>query len=382
MRTPDPPARHRINVATDLHQCILQSLATPVLVLSPLRVVVFANNAAERILGTSHPILDIGNGIQDRQLEELGVKLRREDMSWNTIIDEIISRTDNGTVEHQENWQSLDDTSDAANANVEVIIDNPRLKGGDREFMVSPSAMIRGSEVYYVLSFEKVTHNRAASGSFPSEGKVDELALPQPEPHYSSIHSSLPSYPSPLPAKYWSQVKKAIFESSNVSAFLLSSDEEFCLANKKARELFGDVVGGPEGCDALRFRDKTEMWNEDFTRKLDEDEFPGLKLVRTKRNFEELTYGITHWKTRVKMIMTLTGECLYDDQTDEFLGGICWCTDVQEYSNFLLHQQQKKLISHETICNLMPHMVWTTGVDGQLDYFSERVQSDNDFPIL
>jgi hypothetical protein len=71
--------------------------------------------------------------------------------------------------------------------------------------------------------------------------------------------------------------------------------------------------------------------------------------------------------------MNVSGECLYDDDTGEFLGGICWCRDLQEYSDFLSEQQQRILESHETICNLMPHLVWTTTTDGDCDWFSQRV---------
>jgi hypothetical protein len=74
-----------------------------------------------------------------------------------------------------------------------------------------------------------------------------------------------------------------------------------------------------------------------------------------------------------KVVMNVSGECLYDDDTGEFMGGICWCRDLQEYGDFLSEQQQRTLESHETICNLMPHLVWTTTTEGFCDWFSQRV---------
>ena len=71
-------------------------------------------------------------------------------------------------------------------------------------------------------------------------------------------------------------------------------------------------------------------------------------------------------------MMNVSGECLYDDDTGEFMGGICWCRDLQEYSD-LSQQEQRRLENHETICNLISHMVWTTTPDGMCDWHSERV---------
>jgi hypothetical protein len=37
-------------------------------------------------------------------------------------------------------------------------------------------------------------------------------------------------------------------------------------------------------------------------------------------------------------------------------------------------QKRQKLQSYETICDSLPHIVWTTAVDGQAGYFSQRVK--------
>jgi hypothetical protein len=177
------------------------------------------------------------------------------------------------------------------------------------------------------------------------------------------------------------RIKKAVFDSSNIAAFILTVDEKFYLTNKKTRELLGDVMGGAEGCDGLSLRRKLEIWDEHFTRRLEPSEFPGLRLVRAKKPFTDYRCGFMHAITGDRVVMNVSGECLYDDDTGEFMGGICWCKDLQEYSDFLREQQQRTLESHETICNLMPHLVWTTTTEGVCDWFSQRVRQEVPFQV-
>ena len=86
-------------------------------------------------------------------------------------------------------------------------------------------------------------------------------------------------------------------------------------------------------------------------RRLEPAKFPGLKLVRAKAPFTNYRCGFTLFITGEKIVVSVSKECLYDDDTGEFMGGICWCHDAEEYSHFLSLQMQTRLKSHETICN-------------------------------
>ena len=131
-------------------------------------------------------------------------------------------------------------------------------------------------------------------------------------------------------------------------------------------------MGAENGCEGEELRRQLEVWDEHFERRLGPEELPGMKVVTTRAPFTDYRCGCLHADTRKRIILIVHGECLYDDDTGEFLGGLCWCDDLQEFSEFVLEQQQRKLRSHETICDLMPHLVWTTAVEGKCDYFSER----------
>jgi hypothetical protein len=116
-----------------------------------------------------------------------------------------------------------------------------------------------------------------------------------------------------------------VFDSCNFAAFILSADEKFYLANKKTREFLGDVMGGAEGCEGVSLRSRLEVWDEHFTRRLDQSEVPGVRLVREKIPFVNYRCGFVHAMTGVRIAMNVSGECLYGDDTGEFVGGVCWC---------------------------------------------------------
>ena len=144
------------------------------------------------------------------------------------------------------------------------------------------------------------------------------------------------------------RIKKAVFESTDIG-FILSVDEKFYLTNKKTREVIGDVMGGAEGCDGLSLRARLKIWDENFTRGLEAKEFRGMRLVRARAPFKDYRCEFTHAVTGNEVMMKVSGECLYDDDSGEFMGGIFWCRDLQEYSD-LSEQEQRRLESHETIC--------------------------------
>jgi hypothetical protein len=169
------------------------------------------------------------------------------------------------------------------------------------------------------------------------------------------------------------RIKNAVFDSHSIMGFILTADEKFYLTNKKTREVIGDVMGGADGCDGPSMRTRLGIWDENFTRKLEATEFPGMKLVRAKKPFSDYRCGFGHAITGDRITMNVSEECLYDDDTGEFLGGLCWCRDVQEYTDFLIDEKGRLLQSHETICDLMPHLVWTTTNDGLVDWYSRRV---------
>ncbi|KAK6596941.1 histidine kinase hhk6p [Botrytis cinerea] len=131
------------------------------------------------------------------------------------------------------------------------------------------------------------------------------------------------------------------------------------------------VYGGENGCRQNMFRDALQIWDAEFTRQLSPDEYFGTVLTRTRKPFTNQRSGFINPINGDRMTTLMSGECLYDE-AGIYLGAICWCEDIQEYEQYLIEKQHNLLRSHETICDLMPHLVWTARPDGYCDWYSRR----------
>jgi hypothetical protein len=342
----------------DLQLAVLRFLPTPVLVLSPSRTAVFANKAAEKLLGNPKPIHSTAPRVPGQTPTELGLKLLHN-LQWNVVLEDLVSAHN----------RADDDWNECPAHEVDALVSNETLDH-EKNVRILLGTLNAEDGIHFILSFEK------------RRTRLKDTAVPHHDEKISSIPRLFPPPPDGAPSggnvdkiRDISKFKMTVFDSCNVAAFILSADEKFYLANKKTREFLGDVMGGADGCDGVSLKSRLEVWDEHFTRRLDQSEVPGVRLVREKTPFVNYRCGFIHAMTGVRIAMNVSGECLYDDDTGDFVGGVCWCRDIQEYSDFLNDRQQQRLKSHETICNLMPHLVWTTTPDGYCDWYSERVRS-------
>jgi len=352
MHAQSESARHS---SLDLQLAVLRHLPTPVLVLSPSRKAVCLNRAAERTIGSSNPI-QTETSILGQGPGDLGIKLLYN-RRWDVVLDRLVAAHEETVLEGRQ----------CPVHELDAVVSNTDLMYDDRHFRILASILSADDGLYFLLSFERAAHFEKRIISHHE----DQISFPD------GGHSVTPNgvrHDVPVEGRRdINRIKKAVFDSSNIASFILTVDEKFYLTNKKTREILGDVMGGAEGCDGLSLRERLTIWDKHFTRRLEPAEFPGMRLVRAKKPFTDYRCGFTHTITGDKIVMNVSGECLYDDDTGEFMGGICWCRDLQEYGDFLNEQQQRNLKSHETICNLMPHLVWTTTNDGNCDWFSQRV---------
>jgi len=350
--TSPSPARHS---SIDLQLCVLRNLPTPVLVLSPSRTAVFANRAAAKVLGQRDPIQSSSHALHGKKISELGIKLL-DDGSWDGVLDKLVAA---------QTLASQGAKLEGAVHELEVAIGRNH---DEKYFRILANTLTANDGVHFVLSFEQAPYlkNKAGSRAGPTYNDMSPASSPEDEKRRN--------FPEGLHKV--SKIKQAVFNSCTVAGFVLSGDEKFYLSNNKFRETLGNnIMGGSDGCDVSSLRATLPVWDEKFERRLQPGELPATKMVRTQVPFADFRCGFTHITTGAQMIMNVSGECLYDDDTGEFLGGLCWCTEFQEYSDFLTDQMQSRLTSHETICNVMPHFVWTTTADGECDWFSRRVSS-------
>ncbi|CZT10706.1 related to histidine kinase [Rhynchosporium graminicola] len=337
----------------DLQLAVLRHLPTPVLVLSPHQTIVFANRKAEQVLGSRDPVRSSRKGILGQAPGDVGIKLlyNRE---WSVLLARIAAahfhtslEGDNGPV-HE----------------IDAVVSTPNLSFAKRHFRILVSIVTVESGKHFMLSFEGSPHLDKRT-ILPVGDEVSHARMLS-KPLGPDIQDENGGWKNIL------KIKRAVFDSWSAPGFVLTADEQFYVSNKKARETLGDLLGGEDGCNGSKLRAQLEVWDENFATKLEASEFPSVRLVRTREPFTKNRFGFIHAVTGDKLVVSIDGECLYDDETGEFLGGICWCKDMQLYSDYVANQLQRRLESHETICNLLPHLVWTTTVDGTCDWFSNR----------
>lgn len=321
------PRHHSI----DLQIAVLRSLPTPVVVLSPQRTAVYANRAAETILGRTVSAKSTDHGIVGLSPGELGVRLLYN-RNWTITLDRVAGVQK----EHKSSTGATiknGGLEDYIQGEADIVIRNPKLAFDEKHFRVSISALTADDGLHYILSFARHSY----MGAKPAEAGPASTGQQQRQHDINML-------------------KRAVFNSYDRIGFILTADEQLYLTNAKAREVLGDVMGGPTGLGGSLLRRRLEIWNEDFTRRLEADEYPGMKIIKSRTPYSNYRCGFLHAITGERIVMRVNAECLYDDDTGEFLGGVCWCDELQEYTEAMLEARHKILESHETICDVMPHM--------------------------
>jgi hypothetical protein len=341
----------------DLQLAILRYLPTPVVTLDQHRKIIWTNRKADALFGGPSPLQSCNHGVIGKALQELGVKPMSND-SWDTVFDKEQSIRFGASTSQNEGFQGTP-------GGVEVVFDNPKLNDSEKHYRIGIEVLSADYGYLFILSFEQTLHKERPSSNPVSISPVQD---DNGQEGTSQTNSKKRIEPRNIRA-----LKEGIFDSTNTPGFIITADEQFYLANRKVREIIGDMMGGADGCEGAAFREGLQIWDENFVRRLEPDEYPGTRAVRTREPLKNFRCGITHSSTGDRLTMVITCESLYDVDTGEYLGALCWCEQLQDYQEYLLQEQERGLKSHETICNLMPHLVWTTTVDGGADWYSTRV---------
>jgi PAS domain S-box-containing protein len=342
-----PGYLHQQRPGIDLQLCLI-NLPTPIIAVCRSRTVVFANRAAEKLL-SREGATELRDTLNGRQLADLNINVLYDE-SWEYVLHKFDFA-----------WRSSRDDStptDVTVHEVEVVVQG--AKGHPRQFRILLSSLMDGDETKYILTFEQALNTRISPfTSISASASSKATTAPDNETQTTDFGDT-------------QRYKATTFENSNTAGFIINSDATFYIPNKKIKSLLGESVGDPRKHNYPGSKTWLEFWDEDFTSKIREADLPGIRLVRSRKAYKNCRYGLTISETGTRYILTASGDCLYDDD-DQFIGGVCWFTCLQKLADFLVSERQKDLRSHETICNLLPHMVWTTKADAETcDWFSKR----------
>lgn len=149
--------------------------------------------------------------------------------------------------------------------------------------------------------------------------------------------------------------------------FILSADEKFAYPNYQV----GQPPEEPVEIDDVEayFRGGWEVWDEHFTRILGFEEYPVIQLSRQRQNFASKRIGMIRDGKRI--VWDNRGECIYVPGTKTFVGGVTYIQELGEYEEIQQREREQTLSCFETICDSLPHQVWTASGEGMIDYFSK-----------
>lgn len=166
------------------------------------------------------------------------------------------------------------------------------------------------------------------------------------------------------------RMKMAIFNSTSAWSCIMTADEKYFLANKHVMDWMGGNLFERMSYDGDRVASEFHIWDEHFTRRLEPYEIPIIRVVRERERYCKQRIGLFNPVSGARKTLEVRGYCLNDDKTGEFIGGIAYGTEAEDYEVWL--DRQRNQVDHRTICNTLPHLVTTTNQAGEAEFHSTR----------
>jgi len=151
------------------------------------------------------------------------------------------------------------------------------------------------------------------------------------------------------------RMKDAILNTMEIPVCAMWKDQSLAFPNKAAMRVLHTCTDHATE-DAYNLLSGFKCWTEDFSRELNEDEYPLVELCRTQKPFKSWRIGVKDSK-RGNTVYDCSGECYYDEETGEFLAGMIALKDVTEYTSLLKSQSEVNEQQFELICHTTPNMV-------------------------
>lgn len=167
------------------------------------------------------------------------------------------------------------------------------------------------------------------------------------------------------------RLKDALLDNTQMPILAMWKDGSVTFPNKAARQLLpkdADLDSSDDGFEVLK---NWEIWTEDFSRRLEIEEYPISILLRTEKPFPSSRVGLIdeHGK---RLVFDVVGEAITDNNTGEFIAGVATFRDVTEMAVEITQIRERDEERFKLICDTMPQLVWTATPDGSHDFFNTR----------
>ncbi|KAG5992270.1 hypothetical protein E4U52_002926 [Claviceps spartinae] len=203
---------------------------------------------------------------------------------------------------------------------------------------------------------------------FHGSGIITMSSSPFPPtgPPSTSSHSSTPSFLQKIIL-----MKDALIDNTQMPIMAMWKDGSVGFPNKAARDLLSVGTKMDVCMDDVELLQRWELWDEDFTRKLELSEYPMAYLLCSETPFQSMRVGILASDGR-RLVHGVLGEVIRDDTTGEVLAGVVTGRDVTVMSEAITQIKERDDERFKLICDTMPQLVWTATPDGRYDFFNTR----------
>jgi len=161
--------------------------------------------------------------------------------------------------------------------------------------------------------------------------------------------------------------RDAMFDSLPRLGYIVDVDGKATHLNKYGEDYYRTAV-----IEMDWFESSGGVWDTTFTKQILVEDYPIMRIVRTQTALPPTDLGIFDPSTGEKIIARCWGFPLYDRYNGDFLGSVLYLEVLGTYTNLTERKRRDSLRSFETICDSMPHFVWTADQDGSGDWFSSQ----------
>lgn len=193
----------------------------------------------------------------------------------------------------------------------------------------------------YMLAFSEVVINRRGKTCEP-DGSVQEEA-------------------------WLTRCRDSMFDSLPRFGYIIDVNGKATYLNKYAESYYRTTV-----IEMDWFENTGGVWDTTFTKQVPLEDYPIMQIVRTQTALPPTDLGIFDPRTGEKIIVRCWGFPLYDRYNGDFLGSVLYLEILGTFTNLTERKRRDSLRSFETICDSMPHFVWTADHDGSGDWFSSQ----------
>ena len=206
------------------------------------------------------------------------------------------------------------------------------------------------------------------SPSFHSPGIVTMSSSPFPPmgPPSAATHSSTPSLLQKMLL-----MKDALLNNTQMPILAMWKDGSVTFPNTAARKLFEKEAPLDTSLNGFELMRYWHIYTEDFSERLEVDEMPICRLLKTEKPFTGLRVGM-YDENRSRRVYDVLGEAIRDDSTGEFLAGVVTGRDVTVMTEEITQIKERDEERFKLICDTMPQLVWTATPDGLVDFWNTR----------